>query len=52
MMAVMRKMLAVAYRLLKSQQTYDPTKVFAQPVVHSPTSKPPAVPPPMTSVRA
>jgi transposase len=27
MMAVMRKMLAVAYRLLKTQEMYDPTKV-------------------------
>ncbi len=52
MMAVMRKMLAVAYRLLKSQQTYDPTKVFAQLVVHSSTSEPPAAPPQMASVRA
>ena len=29
LMAVMRKMLAVAYRLLKTQQMYDPTKVCA-----------------------
>ena len=31
MMAAMRKMLMVAYRLLKTKETYDPAKVFAQP---------------------
>ena len=45
MMAVMRKMLMVAYRLLKTQETYDPTKVFAQPVVHSPALEPQPVQP-------
>jgi len=29
LIAVMRKMLAVAYRLLKTQEMYDPTKVGA-----------------------
>jgi len=29
LMAVMRKMLLVAYRLLKSGAAYDPTKVWA-----------------------
>jgi hypothetical protein len=36
MMAVMRKMLMVAYRLLKTKEAYDPTKVFAQAVVQAP----------------
>jgi len=31
MMAVMRKMLIVAYRLLKTGERYDPTKVGASP---------------------
>jgi transposase len=31
MMAVMRKMLLVAYRLLRTGETYDPTKVGAGP---------------------
>jgi transposase len=31
MMAVMRKMLIVAYRLLRTGETYDPTKVGAGP---------------------
>jgi transposase len=52
MMAVMRKMLVVAYRLLKTQEMYDPTKVFAQLVVHSPASEPQAVHSQMTSVGA
>jgi len=30
MMTVMRKMLLVAYRLLKTKETHDPAKVFAQ----------------------
>jgi hypothetical protein len=30
-MAVMRKMLVVAYRLLKSGAAYDPAKVWAAP---------------------
>jgi transposase len=38
-MAVMRKMLGVAYRLLRSGGTYDPTKVWAAPA-------PPAAPTP------
>jgi len=29
MMAVMRKMLIVAYRLLRTKETYDPAKVCA-----------------------
>lgn len=32
LMAVMRKMLSVAYQLLKTEQRYDPTKVYPQPV--------------------
>jgi len=31
LMAVMRKMLGVAYRLLRSGGTYDPAKVWAAP---------------------
>jgi len=46
MMAVMRKMLIVAYRLLRSEETYDPTKVCAvlvtqpveSPALHTPSS--------------
>jgi transposase len=38
LMAVMRKMLLVAYRLLKTQETYDPTKVCAVPAQHTPSS--------------
>jgi transposase len=34
LMAVMRKMLLVAYRLLKTQETYDPRKVGGAPVPH------------------
>lgn len=30
MMAVMRKMLIVAYRLLRTKAAYDPTKVWLQ----------------------
>jgi hypothetical protein len=52
MMAVMRKMLMVAYRLLKTQETYDPTKVFAQAVVHSPASELQPVQPPLASMGA
>ena len=33
-MAVMRKMPRVAYQLLKTKQTYDPIRVFAQSVNH------------------
>jgi hypothetical protein len=40
MMAVMRKMLMVAYRLLKTKEAYDPTKVFAQAVVQAPALEP------------
>ena len=32
LVAVMRKMLLVAYRLLRTQETYDPAKVRAAPV--------------------
>jgi transposase len=39
LMAVMRKMLGVAYRLLRDGGTYDPTKVWAAPA-------PPAAPTP------
>ena len=45
MMAVMRKMLIVAYRLLKTGQMYDPTKVGVVPVVQS-TAEPSAESPP------
>ncbi len=41
MMAVMRKMLIVAYRLLRTEETYDPTKVCAaleSPALHTPSS--------------
>jgi transposase len=34
LVAVMRKMLLVAYRLLRTQETYDPTKVCAVPAQH------------------
>jgi hypothetical protein len=50
MMAVMRKMLIVAYRFLKTKETYDPAKVVAQAVVHSPVSEPPPVQRQLTSV--
>ena len=40
MMAVMRKMLIVAYRLLRTEETYDPTKVCAV-VVTQPVESPP-----------
>jgi transposase len=52
MMAVMRKMLMVAYRLLKTQQAYDPTKVFAQSVVLSPARELPTVQPQLVSLGA
>ena len=52
MMAVMRKMLMVAYRLLKTQEAYDPAKVFAQAVVHSPASEPQPAQPQLASVGA
>jgi transposase len=52
MMAVMRKMLTVAYRLLKTKQTYDPAKVFAQAVSHSPASDSQPVQSQMASVGA
>jgi transposase len=45
MMAVMRKMLIVAYRLLRTGQMYDPTKVGAVPGVQS-TGGPSAESPP------
>ena len=32
LMAVMRKMLVIAYRLLRTEESYDPTKVCARPV--------------------
>ena len=46
LMAVMCKMLSVAYRLLRSEETYDPTKVCAvlvtqpveSPALHTPSS--------------
>jgi hypothetical protein len=47
MMAVMSKMLTVAYRLLKTQETYDPTKVDAQPAL-----EPQAVHPQLVSLGA
>ncbi len=52
MMAVMRKMLTVAYRLLKTQEVYDPTKVFAQPVAQAPALEPQAVHPQLALVGA
>jgi transposase len=52
MMAVMRKMLTVAYRLLKTQEVYDPTKVFAQPGVPAPALEPQAVHPQLVSLGA
>ena len=40
--AVMRKMLLIAYRLLRTEETYDPTKVCAVPLAqaaqHTPSS--------------
>ncbi len=41
LMAVMRKMLIVAYHLLRTQETYDPTKVCAvlAPALHTPSSE-------------
>jgi hypothetical protein len=38
LMAVMRKMLLVAYRLLRTEEMYDPTKVCAVPAQHTPSS--------------
>ncbi len=38
LMAVMRKMLLVAYRLLRTQETYDPLKVGAAPAQHTPSA--------------
>ena len=38
LMAVMRKMLLVAYRLLRTEETYDPRKVGVAPVPHPPSS--------------
>ncbi len=43
MIAVMRKMLIVAYRLLKTEQLYDPTKVCAVLVAQPPVVEPPAL---------
>src|SRR5260370_10771055 len=45
MMVVMRKMLAVAYRLLKTQHMYDLSKAFAQIVIHSLAHEPHSVQP-------
>ncbi len=45
MMVVMRKMLAVAYRLLKTQHMYDLSKAFAQLVIHSLAHEPHSVQP-------
>jgi hypothetical protein len=36
-MAVMRKILLVAYRLLRTEETYDPRKVCAAPGQHTPS---------------
>jgi hypothetical protein len=52
MMAVMRKMLTVASRLLKTQETYDPTKVFAHAVVQAPALEPQRVQPSLVSLGA
>ncbi len=52
MMAVMRKMLMVAYRLLKTQEPYDPAKVLAPAVSHPPGSDSQPVQPQLTSVGA
>jgi len=41
LMAVMRKMLVVAYRLLRTKDTYDPTKVCAMSVAQPPVVEPP-----------
>ena len=38
LVAVMRKMLIVAYRLLRTEETYDPTKVCALSTEHTPSS--------------
>jgi transposase len=38
LMAVMRKMLVVAYHLLKSGEQYDPTKVWSGAAAVAPTS--------------
>jgi transposase len=38
LMAVMRKMLLVAYHLLRTQETYDPRKVCVAPGQHTPSS--------------
>ena len=38
LMAVMRKMLQVAYRLLRTEDTYDPSKVGVAPVPRPPCS--------------
>jgi transposase len=38
LMAVMRKMLLVAYRLLRTEETYDPLKVCAAPAQHTPSA--------------
>src|SRR5256885_8371125 len=41
MMAVMRKMLTVAYRLLRTEEMYDPTKVCAGAVLQPPAGEGP-----------
>lgn len=38
LMAVMRKMLLVAYHLLRTEETYDPRKVCIVPAQHTPSS--------------
>jgi hypothetical protein len=38
LMAVMRKMLLVAYRLLRTEESYDPLKVCAAPAQHTPSA--------------
>jgi transposase len=38
LMAVMRKMLLVAYHLLRTEETYDPRKVCVVPTQHTPSS--------------
>jgi hypothetical protein len=42
-MAVMRKMLVVAFHLLKSGDTYDSTKVWAEAKTETSASSPPPV---------
>ncbi len=49
MMAVMRKMVIIAYRLLRTGEMYDPTKVGALLVAQAPVLEPPAVHPPSSA---